>query len=1010
MKLNPSQNEAVNTTGKNVLVFASAGGGKTTVLVSRLLKRIVNDRIPLDNILAMTFTNAAALNMKKRLEVRLKEAIKDNPDDSFIFEQLTKIGDAQISTIHAFCLNLIKEYYYVIGINKSVTNNILDDGKKALYESKAFDLAVKDFKELDVLKNALDMSLFSFDSLKSFIFNVIKTARTYKDPIKWFDLISSKEISSFNDLDTNVKKYYLEDLKALIKLASFYLDEMAKLETDKSDDLTIKSKEAQYLISLEDYSQLENALSTFITSIPNDKNEEYKYYRNMLKACFEDISSKLISERRLVKEYNDAIKIESLLLSLSKEVYLNFQKIKKDNNAIDFDDFEPYAYAILNANDGYIANKLKKQYQEIMIDEFQDTNESQFSIVSLFAQDNLFLVGDIKQSIYRFRHAKPDIMKRLKKDPSFHKIHIQNNYRSNTNIVEFNNHLFKQIMNIYSHDVDEKDLQITLDSQSQNNVDVRFEIAIGDDEKTVKARELANIIHRLHDEGKKFMDIAVLVKTHDEKKSIKDAFRQYNIPYFINDNEGYFTSLSIDIILSFMKYLINPSDKLSLISLLSSPLYGLSDDELCLLKDQYYRYEPFMSDYYHLKQLALNNQIDEIIYYILNINNYYSNYTDDQEKANVDFLLTRLDTYNLSNINEFIDYIESTKDFQKENANTISEDADVVKVMTIHTSKGLEFDTVILNSNHSNRLNESKSSVNVDVDMGICLSYVASKYKRVVSTIKRASYLAKENVEDLLESQRLLYVALTRAKAQLIILDSFKKEEDIAKIKYPVDSSLFYARQGFSSFIYSAMIDSPLMKCDIKNEIEYLDAYPKIIPDIQNIPSKSYDTTNIKDISPSSLEASRVKLNIENIASMNYGTKIHHIFECLDYSKEISENDILKIDNDLSPKTIESIMYFVNSDIIAKARQGQIHQEFSFYLKKDNVLTHGFMDFVAILDNEIILIDYKTDTGIKEEEFIKRYFQQLKAYEDVLVDIYHLKVSTYIYAISLSKFITLKTA
>lgn len=1016
MQLNPSQEKAVNLTGTNILTLASAGGGKTTVLVSRLLKRIIKDRVSLDELVAITFTNAAALNMQKRLEKKLREASAANPNDIFIKDQISKIADANISTIHSFFLNIIKEYYYVIGLEKMQTNNILDSGRKALFLNKAFDETIEKEENLYDINHQLTASFFSFDTLHDICLAVLNKAISFSDPYAWIESVKSYPISKLSELNPKIMATYMQDIKNHLIIAGGRLDKMIELNTKHNDNLLVLKKEIDEALVEDDYQFFLNKLNLILVKIPtltvkkDDKDdislvvqaEKYKKYRSDLLEVFKKIASKLDKPSTIIESHNNSIPLEKAIFDLSMKVYQKFMEIKKENHCIDFDDFEHYASEILKANNYEIANKLKNQYKEIMVDEFQDTNDAQYAIIKMIANNNLFLVGDVKQSIYRFRKAKPSIMKSLKDDPSFVKIHIQNNYRSNTNIVRFNNTLFEKIMNIYQKDVDESDIQITLENQAINNEPILFKVT---EDKENLALLLANTIHDLvSKENKKFGDIAVLVRSHAHKKKIKEAFKNYNIPYFVSDTEGYFSSLSIDIIESYFKLLLDKRDNISLATILLSPLYNMSDEELATNKGNWWNInDNFKKDYYELKKLASLNKIDEILYYILDINDFYLEHLSKQEKDNVDNLLNNLDNFNTFTITDFISYIEDTSESQKENASTISEDADVVKVMTIHHSKGLEFDTVILYSDIANRQNGNGDIATIDDEFGLGISYITNDEGVTSTTIKKKAHIAKDNIEDILEFQRLLYVALTRTRKRLIIVDAFK-EDDESK-KDPLNLSLIYSRKGFTSYILSAMKDYDDMIIQREDTLEIKKPFPYIAPISGTIPHKEYSFNKSEDIAPSSLESYRSTLKLDGNKGSDYGTLVHEIFENIDFDADNSFEELKHKYPSIPDSAINSIITFINNPIISNAKKGEIYQELPFYLKNDDTLTHGYMDFVAIKDDEIILIDYKTDSGIKEKDFIDRYANQLNSYKKVLKEIYKKDVKAYIYSVKLSIFI-----
>ncbi len=1001
MNFNEQQLAAINHRGQNVLVFASAGGGKTTVLVNRLLKRIVDDHIDISNILALTFTENAALNMKKRLEKELKK----QKTDPFIEKQIAALQTAQISTIHAFFLELFKSYYYLLDLPKMMAENILDEGHAQALFDEAFSEASCQFSDLPFLDQYLNASLFADDNLKAAVKKIINKARTRHEPLAWLKRIQDPKVNKLEDINTLIWEYYLSELKGQFKIAAFYLQKLAAVDSDHQEDLKKKSALINELLSLDDYQKFLEKCFVLMRSLPNKKDELFKYYRQELSDVFKTIAEKLMTPANILNSYNEAALIADKLIALSIKTYEILQKKKEDAKVMDFNDFEIYAWQILHCQNGRIAHKLQKQYQEIMIDEFQDTNDSQFAILKLISNNNLFIVGDIKQSIYRFRYAKPEIMAGLKNDPTYHKIHIRNNYRSAPHIVAFNNILFNKIMNLNDHLVDESDMQIPFKEDAEGKK-VIMKLAFGEDEKASKAKLLANTVYELHQKGESFRSICILVETHEDKKLIRQYLNNYHIPYFIIDNASYFASSSLDVIAAYCRLLLDKDDRYAAVTVLSSPLYNLSDDELLRYRDNFMAYKPLKDDLYQMQKAVKDNRLGQIVGSILNINDYYRKYLDEKEKANVALFLENLDRYGFNTLSELVEYIDQSRDLKAENASTVAEDEDVVKVMTIHASKGLEFDNCLIYSSHRQQLKESSDNINVDEKLGLCLSYRKKANGLGQNTLKRAAFLAKENVADLLEDQRLLYVALTRAKNNLIIIDAFKNADELDKCRLPLDLGLFYARKGFTALILSAMGNDELLKLETYQSLEEYEplkyAYAK---KEKELPHGEYNIKAVEDISPSSLEEGRLELALDQGAAMDYGTRIHRVLELLDLQETVNENTILNIDQDLAPKALSSIMYFAQSPLIQEALKGKILKEFPFYLKEGNKLLHGFMDFVAILEDKIILIDYKSDAMNCPKEFIERYQNQLLAYQEVLEKVYHLPIESYIYALNLKEFI-----
>ena len=1012
MKLNNDQQKAVDLCGTNILVFASAGGGKTTVLVNRLMKRILEDNIPLDNVIAMTFTEAASTNMKNRLAKALNLKIKEatNEDEiAYLNSQIASLSSAKISTIHSFCLSITKEYYYLLNITKNTTNNIINDAYRQRVLDQILDDIIKEYlnqnqEAILKLSKVLSSELFSFNNLKNTILNLFKEANDKIEPLVWLNsMVKNKEINSFYDLKEESAKLYLDNIFIYLELIKQTYEEIINLDSieDKTQYQNALNQ-INALFEIDDYNLLINNIITNVKTVKSLRNnEEYKLLKDTLDSLCSDLTSFLISEKMIIKTEKEIRPLNNLLLELTKELYLRFMDFKVKNEWIDFNDFEHYAYQILTLNNNEVANKLKNKYQEIMIDEFQDTNDIQFKIASLISNHNLFLVGDIKQSIYRFRGAKPSIMESLKYRDDFTQIHIKNNYRSKANLVNFNNKLFNQIMNINTNSFKEEDAQIAdQDYQLKDNVIIRFDNYIGDELDDGKDRLLASRIIDLHNNHNvAFKDIAVLVRYHSEKVNIKKVFDEYHIPYFIKDNDGYFNSYAIEILFSYLRILQDLDDKISLYSILCSKLYNYDDNDLVMIKDrplEYLKDSNFMHDYQILKDYFDHNDFTNFFAYFLNINNFYHKYLNSNERVNLDLLINKLDSYNIHTFADLTNYISVTSSTQKEAALAISEEADVVNVMTIHTSKGLEFDTVFLYSSSNNRFSESKDPLIIDANLGLGFKIGFTKYKDSISSFDRKVININNNLEDIYEYLRILYVALTRPKRILNFIGDYKEKKSYSGL------SLLLARKGFSSFVYNTMKDDPLLdlhEYTIIEDIKALDVtYDNKIKDIKKY---RLNQESIAKLTPSSLEVNELRLNLKPFDGTNYGTRVHELLEKLDFRHP--DNDKIKtLDSSINPKLIYDLL---DNQIFKEAIKYDYHKEYPFYYKEDNMIIHGIIDFVSFLDDKIILIDYKTDNLEDENEFILRYKPQLIQYKNVLSKTFNKTIETYIYSFKLNKMI-----
>jgi len=968
IEFSPEQREAIITTNKNVLVFASAGAGKTTVLVERLIKRIIEDKISLNDILAMTFTEAAASNMKYRL---LKRLLQEDVNDSYIKEQLSLLETSHISTIHSFCLSLIKEYYYLIDVKKERLNNILNESDQKLLLDKAFNQTIINTKNILSLHNEISTSIFSLEQLRLTVDQIFNKASGTYDPIVWLNNAKRKPITCFEDIDETIRNYYLNDIKSYLKLAKTKIEKLSTID-ERYKQLIINVNEC---INENDYQALVTKLENNFKTLPLIKDEYGKEIRKELAKDLGKIADKLINPNQLVTMANKASELTNRFIDFTIEYYNNYQTLKVENNVLDFDDFEHYAYKLLTINNNEIALKLKAKYKEIMIDEFQDTNDTQYKIASLIADNNLFIVGDIKQSIYRFRNAKPEIMGSLKQSSDFHKIHITNNYRSKINIVNFNNELYTRMMNIVSEGYPKEDIQVP---NKTNDSDIPT-LLISNSNDFDQYKMIANKIMELHQSGVSFKDMAILVRTHAKKTPIRLALDEYNIPYFIADKEGYLSSKTLDVLISYLKLLLDNNDLISKVSVLSSAIYKLSDNDLIKIKNNNFDYTELNNDLDNLNLLLKDNKLLEIIYYILDINNYYNN-LPAKEKANVDLFIQDFDD-SYTNLYDLLRYIEDSKNYQSASSASISEDSDVVRVMTFHNSKGLEFPVVFVLSESQNRNQDNSSLVLVDSELGVSIkNVIVNKYKDTYSNIYSLAIKAKLELDSLLEYLRFYYVATTRAIDKLFIVDN---ATDIVETR--IDESLLYARKGFTSYLFGLKY----LNIDVITKLKEYAPLPIQTNSNKKLPSKQFNF-NIIDTYKAS-EHQDEKLFYKEVTER--GTLVHEFFENLDIYNptytDLMSNDV--VDN------------FINSDVIQSIKNYEIHKELEFISEQ----THGFMDFVAIGENDIVLIDYKTNVNVDENTLKGLYTNQLETYKNILTKKYQKPIRAYLYSTYLKCFISI---
>ena len=1043
LKLSEAQQTAVNESGHNILVMASAGSGKTFVLIQRLMKRIIKDHISIDQIVAMTFTDAASIEMRNRLSKAIKEAIKDCEDaelKKYLELQLAKLVNAKISTIHSFCLDITKQYYYMVGITAAACNNLIDEATANEVKHQLLkEIIAKNYrKNPDLVIKLFDQvgcQNFNFDELEATITNLIQHANEMTSPVVWLETLKNpNQIAKFNKnaLD-DLYEYLMFDFKIFFEIYG----KIAHLSGWKNPDLLIKNYETALAAfeKVNNYQDLLGFITTSsYTSLPRkDKDvdkDEFEIYSSQIKTIGEDIAGKLMPIHQIEKVDQAIGDIRTLLVEMTVALYEGFQKYKKDHEYIDFNDFEHYAYQILTANDGAIAKVYQQQYREILIDEFQDTNNIQYDIAKLISNNNLFLVGDVKQSIYRFRGARPEIMVALAKDPNFKVLHLKDNYRSKEKVINFNNHLFDLLMNINGHNFSEDDQQTVgcPDKQSNpsDNYAMCFRNIIDPDEQNnsgdyLKAVGLAEWIIELIGQKKdrngddsennrmKFKDICVLVRKNSEMSLIKKVFDDYNIPCFCKDNEGYFRSYIIEVFCSYLKLLIDPNDRIALVSVLSSCLYNYSDNDLAELsiKQQLdLEHSAIGEDYQNMKALLIKNDIIGLISYFININDIYNKHLDINERSNIDLLITKLTTYKIKSPEELVKFIEESSSKQKEKAFSISKEDDVVQISTIHGSKGLQYNTVILYSKNSAQGNSGHAtSVNVSERYGLGFHYFVQPYGDQYLSLNYVMNTLSDKMEELNENLRVLYVALTRAEQRLYFIDTLKKGfEDAENLSY----AFFLSHSQFTPLINAAILE--LNPEEIQRE-NY------ILKNVSKLPKPKHSqktetlvyTKPIKQVSdktPSKLAHTDITLELTENIGMEIGTRMHYVMEVMDFSNATPEA-LKVIDPDLTDNQINKLLATLQDPIFVDAIKHDYHREYPFYYVKDGQNLHGIIDFVSFYDDHIVLIDYKTDNLENEKEFVERYHAQLEAYAKVLFESFHKPVASYIYSFNLNKTIAI---
>lgn len=1160
MKNTYEQESAINKRNSNVLVAASAGSGKTSVLIERVIKRIIEDEIDVDKILVVTFTNASALELKQRLQKRLKKELKENEKkSSFIKRQLRLLNNSDISTIHAFCLKLIRQNFDVLNLDPNFV--ICDESKKTILQTKAISLVLEEEykkKENEQILKLLQLFNYKEEDLIEEILNVYTYIQSFEAPLLWLKNSIEKynEIGNITDLfEFDYGKYIVNDVIDKLKMLSLKIDEKQKELCIYEDLSKIRAILIEDLEKIDDvilnFNNSWNVLYEKINSIEFSKMPRYSgvnlelkeeisnFRKNVIKQTIINIKEIIYADtKQIILENMSAYEYISYLYYLIVKFYEKYNKLKSDKNCIDFSDIEHYAYSLLikDGNVTDLAISLKEQYEEIYTDEYQDTSFIQEAILqTLSSGNNRFMVGDIKQSIYRFRQASPQIFNKKSKEYNMFsgdffskedtKIVLSKNFRSSKSVIDSINFIFENIMSMEAGDSNytladvlkcgkqedeygkcEKSELNILNLKEFKNTYEKMPEEIDEEILDLKEFEIeSNFIAKrikelVENEGKKYSDIVILLRNVTNRVSILENILKNNgIDVFSDVASSIFDSEEVKLVLSFLRVLNNKYQDINLVAIMYSVIGMFNLDELvkirytnkkCKLWDCLKIFVETEKEDIKLVNKVINF-IELIQYYENKVNKisigellidlyhntgiYYQFLLDEkykQRKANLDLILdmcVNFEKQNGSFLNEYISYIDNMKnkaDSSTAQAKTIGENENVVRIMTIHKSKGLEFNTVIL-ADCSRKYNykELKNKFVLHSNLGIGINIVDKNYNVCYpSLIKQA---IKEQVVKEIKNEelRLLYVALTRAKSKLIIFATTKDYIKLEKELFIMKTKTTGAVEPYAVLQNDSYIKNILMA--IKNDNRYLDYFKFNVIDVNkykdylvkekleeneifdfeniNYDIKDKKIINLKQallkrlvdcnmhdnisqrVSVSELKSSNnVKYEISNkvpscidekskkITPARKGTLVHFILQILDFKSINSKQDI-KDFIDKSEKqhvisledkkyiNIDSIYEFFTSNIGKQIKNSNnVYKEKEFILKNNSFTKssiQGIIDLYYEVDGKIVLVDFKTDNILDDNEYIKLYKKQLDIYKEALEKLTTKKVDkVYIYS------------
>ncbi len=1067
------------------------GSGKTTVLVERIINKIINEKIDIDKLLIVTFTNAAASEMRQRILEAVYSKIDENPENLDLQRQILLLNKANISTIHSFCLEVIKNYFYEIGISSNF--RIGDTSEIELLKQETLEEV---FEKLYEEKNEEFIELVNTysgyrddDSLKELISKIYNYSQSMPFPNEWIN----ESVERFN-LENKLEQDFEKTLWGQI-LLEYFIDEIKSCISDL-EGLTIKLErefdlERYYSVILNDIENLKKLVKENQTwndiyiNLNNIKFEtwprqaktdcelkdECKRVRDEVKGRVKDLTKKIFiytseeANQDIYEMYKILKSLEKVILEFSNR----YQENKKDKNIIDFNDIEHYALKILVKKDEQtnyiptdIAMNYKEKFVEIAIDEYQDSNLVQEYILTTISNgNNIFMVGDVKQSIYKFRQARPELF--LEKYDKYilaedeesackedTKIQLFKNFRSRKNVLDFTNIIFENIMSkkLGDIDYDEKEylnlganfeeckeltsgkveldiIDLTSEETDENETD---EVIL---EKTeLEAKYVANRIKELLDSNlhiydKKqgyrkvtYKDIVILLRTTSNVANIYEKeLNKLELPVFSDSTSSYFETEEIQTILSVLRIIDNPNSDIPLVTVMRSKIGGFTDNELVEIRltsknTSYYevleevknsneesKLKQKVIDFLNMLEEWQQKQeylaLDELIWYIYESTNYYdfvnSNPNGELKTANLKLLFEKAKDYekaSFKGLYNFINYIDKISKSSGDvgSAKLIGENENVIRIMSIHKSKGLEFPVVFLcGTGKMFNVQDLNQNILLHQDMGFGPKYINYERKIEYNTLAKEAIRVKTLNEILSEEMRLLYVALTRAKEKLIITgcDKNLKKSISQKENSNVDIVNIRKAKSYLDWLELVHLNDKEKTDDIlevnfvnKNEIkEELDnkeqetegnirLWNEVDKELEGKVDKLLawrypylKSTKIEGKASVTDIAKGKKKNLIDITEKpkflsekqelnkaEIGTLMHLIMQKLDFSKTYNEETIkeliqeliaTKIINENQAKyvNIQKILKFTESDLYLELKEAkEVHKEKPFYI------------------------------------------------------------------------------
>lgn len=1183
------QREAIELRDRNLLVAAAAGSGKTAVLVERIIQMVIKDKIDIDQLLVVTFTQAAAAEMRERISRDVHKELDqaDEHNQEHLRRQLSLLNRASISTLHSFCTDVIKDYFHLIDIDPRF--RIADSTEALIIKSECMEEMLEEQYQEASPEFLMLVEMFGGNRddtpLSDLLLKIYEFIQSQPKPLEWlkskvndYNMTRADFENSnwFKTIKQNIKTRLIaaEDLFMRSLQESLLPDGPAAYIEALQDDIE-RIKELLDALADEDFDNFHNLLHSLdfnrlksAGKEHREKAEIVKGWRDEAKKIITDIKKKTIFKTadEMLVDINRLYPSMNCIYSLIEEYSRIYTQNKSERGVLDFNDLEHYALQVLSHP--LARQEYQSRYQYIFVDEYQDSNLVQETIINYIKRDNnLFMVGDVKQSIYRFRLADPSLF--LQKYDEYQRsehsinwrIDLGTNFRCSQEIINSVNCLFTEIMSreLGELDYDERvKLNYGANSNKFNDPCVELciidgsddalqcETAIPEEEATIDGdlrgddndepmdiieREALFVAQRIKQlltekifdpEAKsyrpvEYRDIVILMRaTVNWAGQFAETFMTEGIPCYADVNSGYFQAIEVELFMNLLRVIDNKRQDIPLMSVMRSPIFDFSLPEMIMIRTEskeatfYKAIEDYQLNNEDELAVKLNRFIQQIniwkdesrymsmhdfIWRLLISTGYYHYCAampgGQQRQANLRLLHDRARQFGQTSIKglyNFIKFIDKLKisSGDMDIARVLGENDNVVRIMSIHKSKGLEFPIVILAGlGKKFNMRDTSGTVLLHKDLGIGSRYIDPKLRFSTNTISRIAIGYLLSTESLAEEMRILYVACTRAQHKLIMAGSVKdlnkqknkwiKQQGVYQIAQtrnyldwiaPVvmrhNSAAILIPDSYYGCHPAPIVDDCNWKVVINNPVinehnfssaakkEFINRWNQLemqpseqaedfkaildwtysYKDVQGIPSK-ISVTQITDLERKNLVEyaySLPEINIKPrfldttsaITPVQKGTVMHTVMQHLDLqrlqdgivsiNRQVEEMVQAEILTEQEAEVIEplAIHQFFNTELgqrILKAKK--VYRETPFNLRcsasdifslsittDENILVQGVIDLYFEEDDQLILLDFKTDRALYNlERLIKQYSIQLNWYRRALESIQQKEVS-----------------